>query len=567
MFKLIVLDSDRLKQHLWSMSLRSHQVCLATCAQDAMRFLENSGHVDLLMMDLDAPQCGGTEFVRYVRRLVRSVGLKILGFSYRADREFIQHAAKCGLSALMLKQQCDMPAVEHRIAQLLESPPAQRDVDQLADSQSPKSDVPTPQETTQSPLQPAEIDALLPKLCAAKALRPIVQQVMAMADNPNTDVGQLTRAIRNDVELTAKMIATANSAVYRRNCGAVTNLNDAVSLIGMKGTRELAMTLGLVDTFRSPMEEPPLSMEGLWGHSISCAHLCEKLADHLKVCDPNQVFIVGLLHDLGQRVLADHLPELYRMVLSRSPSDPADLCELERTCIGIDHAVLGAKILEQWGCPQVIVRAVRMHHHASLGSDQFTDPLAGILCVLALADAMAIAMGFEADSLESLPPISRAYLRTIPDPEGFLDRVQSSLSEMQALLMSRADINLKLPVSWPGTIEQVVLLGANRHPLEPLQLLLSQAYPTMQMNLPANARRDLTQTLILADLRHAEGPEEGAALLQTASRLTLPVQWPLLAIGPVAANEHPPDRPFAAISSPLRPSQMRQILGTLLGSR
>jgi len=86
--------------------------------------------------------------------------------------------------------------------------------------------------------------------------------------------------------------------------------------------------------------------------AASCRSLAA-VSDHCPL-NAEEAFVAGLLHDVGKRVLDDLLPRSG----GQRPIDRAQ----ELAACGVDHAVLSARIIDQWGLPAGIGEAVRRHH-------------------------------------------------------------------------------------------------------------------------------------------------------------------------------------------------------------
>ena len=533
-----------------------HRVLTAQSTQQVVAVLGDQ-QPELILFDLDMPRCGGVDAVRYVTRLQAARGIKILGLTHHSDRVFLTDALRAGVRAILLKEEYSPKLVLERVAQLLApvTPPATEpkcsqtvaknatkgtataaadDVGVITEESTAVAAAPVAERP--APLTLARIEEAVSRIAGAKALRPIVQQVIAMAANPNTEIQQVTSVLRNDLGLSAKVIAAANSAFYRRKSGSVTTLAAAVSIIGLGGTRDLAMSLGVAETFAPASADAALALPGLWGHSIAVAHFCEAMARRRESGEPEQSFIVGLLHDIGRRVMAEHFPEHYRHVLATTLPNPATLCQLEQTIVGADHALVGSIVTDRWGCPAFIGKAIRAHHTPTAGRDIDAGALGALAGNLLLADAMAISFGYEGDALEELPVVPRGLLGRVPEAMAFREQAFMSLQELLGLIMSRADLPVLMPGPWQGQIEQLVVLGALPHPLEPLQHLIAHAYRGARVVAPANADLSQPSTLLLTDLRGTSSVEGAATALAWLDRARAPASWPLLIVTSMPAD-------------------------------
>jgi hypothetical protein len=117
--------------------------------------------------------------------------------------------------------------------------------------------------------------------------------------------------------------------------------------------------------------------------------------------------VAGLLHDLGELVLAANLPERFRAVRALAERDDADQTRLETRAFGASHAALGAYLLGLAGHSTAIVEAVAFHHRPSQWSDTLFGPLAAVHAANVL-----VALG-EKPSAPEMPGLDRVFLRRI----------------------------------------------------------------------------------------------------------------------------------------------------------
>jgi HD-like signal output (HDOD) protein len=109
--------------------------------------------------------------------------------------------------------------------------------------------------------------------------------------------------------------------------------------------------------------------------------------------------------------------------------------EAERRVLGIDHAEVGAVLLESWGLPADIVEAVRYHHRP----DDFEgDPLG--VDLVHIADILSMESGIGAGEMDGLcyrvsPGAgSRRRLRAL-EKESVLYNMVCTLDELLAAMV------------------------------------------------------------------------------------------------------------------------------------
>jgi putative nucleotidyltransferase with HDIG domain len=104
-----------------------------------------------------------------------------------------------------------------------------------------------------------------------------------------------------------------------------------------------------------------VSLEDFWKHSIYVATATQVIAEKKKVGEvPEEAFLEGLLHDIGQIILGHLLPEDYAKVLS---SSEFSLVEREKKILGVDHAEVGALLMEHWNLPDNFSDVAKNHHN------------------------------------------------------------------------------------------------------------------------------------------------------------------------------------------------------------
>jgi putative nucleotidyltransferase with HDIG domain len=131
-----------------------------------------------------------------------------------------------------------------------------------------------------------------------------------------------------------------------------------------------------------------LSPSELWDHLTGVAVVSKKLGQALHGKVPSYTFTAGLLHDIGKVVLGtfgevDPVP-----IMELAEQEGTDLVVAEQRILGIDHAEVGALVLESWNVPAYLAEVVRWHH------DPVQDPTQGIVAGLVhVADALCIDAG------------------------------------------------------------------------------------------------------------------------------------------------------------------------------
>ena len=186
----------------------------------------------------------------------------------------------------------------------------------------------------------------------------IAQQIIALARDPHTDISQVAAAISRDPALAAKLLRVANSVLYSRQRKS-TNLRQALIVLGLQGATTLALGFSLVGTYKG-LKSNGVDYERYWRGAILSASAARCFGALQNACAVDDIFLAALLQDIAILGIDRAAPDFYRD-LPRNASH-REFSGYETARLGIDHAELGAWLLEYWKLPKPLCRAVAWSH-------------------------------------------------------------------------------------------------------------------------------------------------------------------------------------------------------------
>ncbi|QEF98336.1 HDOD domain protein [Stieleria maiorica] len=184
----------------------------------------------------------------------------------------------------------------------------------------------------------------------------VAQSLLQLTKNDDFGLHEIVDCIRADPAMSSRVLHVVNSSRYGLST-SVTNLHQAVSLLGERSIRLIAMTFSIANAFSTGAARELYN--DFWRQALTTAAAARRLAVHLDDVDHNDAYTTGLLSHLGTLVFAQVEGEKY-LSLYRSTSGQR-LAQLERRKYGIDHVDIGARLLCQWQFPDVICDAVGSH--------------------------------------------------------------------------------------------------------------------------------------------------------------------------------------------------------------
>ncbi len=252
---------------------------------------------------------------------------------------------------------------------------------------------------------------LVERICSARSLPSppaVAAKLIALGEDPNVGVDQLVEVLRPDPALTARLLRLANSPLYARRRRAET-LQQAAVVLGLDAVFTAALSLTLIGD-RQALGTSKLSFHDRWSRSVRAAVAAQTIAVRCGGVVPGDAFLAGLMQDIGILVAARLEPGTYESL--EPDSRHADFVACEQEVFGVDHAVIGAVLLDAWRLPDAIVSAVARSH---TGGNRSTDRLAN---VVAAGGAIADWLGGEEEQLLAATGIAEQILG--------LDRVELS---------------------------------------------------------------------------------------------------------------------------------------------
>lgn len=240
-------------------------------------------------------------------------------------------------------------------------------------------------------------DSLAARLASFDGLRPfsgVVQRLIEHVACPDFSLDEVRRLVESDPALATRILRVANSAAYRAH-GPCASVAQAIVRLGATNVSALAMAMSAMTFFKD------LGQVGqrIRDHSAGTAVVARELATYFdQGALSSQVFLAGLLHDLGKLLLIQTGDVDYAAMVAREFS-PCNLHLREQALWGFDHATLGAHVLLSWRIPEPIPQLIACHHQPK-GGQGGANALAHALDLLRIADVVdwLLGQGCAADS-------------------------------------------------------------------------------------------------------------------------------------------------------------------------
>jgi len=249
----------------------------------------------------------------------------------------------------------------------------------------------------------------------------VVVRITQTANDPSVSAKMLKDIISTDPSFAAKILRLVNSASYGFP-GKITTITHAIVILGFSTVRNLATSIGVASGFGPSNSSSPLDMNAFWSHSIATAYAASIIGRRKNASAKllEEVFIGGLLHDIGKLFLNRYFPDQYAVTLKYAETGNVSLLESEKMLLGIGHPNIGLQVAEKWNLPPATAAMIAYHHNPSQAG-----PYMESVCLVHAADYLArkINLGNAGDVAEPV------LAQEVDDWLGFLPTVWDAIEQ------------------------------------------------------------------------------------------------------------------------------------------
>ncbi|WP_299083262.1 HDOD domain-containing protein [uncultured Paraglaciecola sp.] len=191
------------------------------------------------------------------------------------------------------------------------------------------------------------------------ALPDICVRIRAMLDDNKSNLEDIGRYISLDPSLSSKLLKLANSPLFRFE-SQIDSLPKAINIIGGEALYNLVMAETASSAFEH-FSSDVIDLKRFWLQSIYAALVAKHLAKMVKIRGSERFFLLGLLHNLGELLVALQSPDL--AIACCNYDEKTSPWKLQQQVLGFSYANCSAKLMEFWHLPsQLYVPVMDLHN-------------------------------------------------------------------------------------------------------------------------------------------------------------------------------------------------------------
>lgn len=230
---------------------------------------------------------------------------------------------------------------------------------------------------------PPDLNRIIARVEDLPTLPRTVLKITELVNDPKSSARDLARIITDDQVLAARLLRLVNSSFYGFP-QPISTITGAIVLLGFDAIRNLLLTTSVFELFPNRKNASLIRQEQFWDHSLGCAVGAKILGNHLRYDKVEELFVAGLLHDIGKIVEMIFLPEAFKEIVQLVRDENILMIAAEERILGYRHPEVGKLLAEKWNLPPKLTGVI-LHHHQPSEAGRFALEaaivhLADILC-------------------------------------------------------------------------------------------------------------------------------------------------------------------------------------------
>ena len=180
-------------------------------------------------------------------------------------------------------------------------------------------------------------------------------RIRELIDNDASTIDDISEVILLDPALSASVLKLSNSPFFNYP-GKIDTISKAVLVLGITEVYNLVIAYFSAEALKN-IEAEQSYLDEFWVKSIDCALLMKFLGTSLGVAHAERLFILGLLHDLGELLVHQVTPN------KQLACESTDIKRLpwvkQQEVLGFTFGECSAGLLKKWQLPYSIFSAIR----------------------------------------------------------------------------------------------------------------------------------------------------------------------------------------------------------------
>lgn len=206
----------------------------------------------------------------------------------------------------------------------------------------------------------------------------VAQQLLNAINNDDSTIDDIVEVLQQDPSLASRILGLANSAFFGFGRKVFTLEEAIINVLGLDMVKSLALSMVMGKAFNVKQCQE-FDIHHYWSSALITAELAKHSATLLSGSlnmNPGQLYLYGLLHNLGVLILVDKFPKLMSEIFKVAKKHPdRRLIYTEQAMLDTDHHQAGAWLAHKWQLPIEVITVIEHHHDLNYSDSYWQETL------------------------------------------------------------------------------------------------------------------------------------------------------------------------------------------------
>ncbi len=213
-------------------------------------------------------------------------------------------------------------------------------------------------------------------------LADICLHINSLVRDPNSSMDEIGRLVSHDPALAFRVLKLANSALYSHT-NNIKTIEQALMKIGTDELCNIALATSAALVFRG-VGQHRINLHDYWLHSVYSAMLARDIYQHYTKKNQGELFVAGLLHNIGLLVVLERLP-YFAVSLADVVGREKKALQFETRTLGFSFSDVSSGLLKYWGIGDELVEIIG-NQHLFNSQAEYKQQSLSLNCAITLAD-------------------------------------------------------------------------------------------------------------------------------------------------------------------------------------
>ncbi len=199
------------------------------------------------------------------------------------------------------------------------------------------------------------------------SLPEVYLRIRALMNDDRSRLSDFAEVVQTDPNLVAGVLRIVNSAYFGFS-GKIKTIVRALNFIGIGQLHSLVLSVSAIKSF-SGISNEVVDMPTFWLRSVHCGVLSRLFAEACNIRQSEQLFVIGLLHEIGHLILFSALPNESSDVMAMAAEQQRPLYRVEQEFFGFHYGQLGRRLMQEWSLPDDFQEITQYHPDPSNAPD------------------------------------------------------------------------------------------------------------------------------------------------------------------------------------------------------